>query len=92
MAFKELIKEGSDLEGVRSRPNFQMNQLGKKVDEVRVNRDWLWVSDCRNRVMEYTILFKVFEHFQNINKKWKNWGSHWGPKSPGSSMSEVDWF
>ena len=53
-----------------------LNFMGKKVDEVRVNWDWLWVSDCRNRVMEYTILFKVFEHFQNINKKWKNWGSH----------------
>ena len=62
------MKEGSDLEGVRSRPNFQMNQLGKKLDGVRVNQDWLWVSDCRSRVMKYTIP-KVFEHFQNINKK-----------------------
>ena len=34
VALKELMKEGSDLEGVRSRPNLQMNQLGKKADEV----------------------------------------------------------
>lgn len=42
-----------------------MNQLVKKVGGVRMDQDWLWVSDRRSRVMGYTTLSNVFENFQN---------------------------